>query len=81
MWGIAIPGARIAHEPEPVLVGWTDDATLEQHLLHGPKTQEKSKVEPNGMSDDLGRNPVALVADGIGHAAALKPQAADRKLP
>jgi hypothetical protein len=33
------------------------------------------------MGDDLRWKPVALVADGIGHAAALKPQAADQKLP
>jgi hypothetical protein len=62
--------------PADRLIGY-NDATLEQHLLHKPKTQGKLKVEPTGMGDDLGWKPVALVADRIGHAAALKPQATD----
>jgi hypothetical protein len=33
------------------------------------------------MSDDLGWEPMALVADGLDHAAAIRPQAADQKLP
>jgi hypothetical protein len=33
------------------------------------------------MGDDLGREAMALVADGLGHAAAIRPQAADQKLP
>jgi hypothetical protein len=33
------------------------------------------------MGDDLRWEPVALVTDGIGHAATLQPQASDQKLP
>jgi transposase len=33
------------------------------------------------MGDDLGQEAMALVADGLGHAAAIRPQAADQKLP
>jgi hypothetical protein len=33
------------------------------------------------MDNNLRREPMALVADGVAHAAALTPQAPDQKLP
>jgi hypothetical protein len=32
------------------------------------------------MGDDLGRKPVALVADGLGHAPTSNPEASDQEL-
>ena len=67
--------------PAPDRLIGDDDATLEQHLLDEPEAQRKPEVQPNSMGDDLGRKAVALVADGLGHAAAIRPQAADQELP
>ena len=46
-----------------------------------PQAQGEPEVKPDRMGDDLGRKTVALVADRIGQAAALKSQASDQKLP
>jgi hypothetical protein len=45
-----------------------DDTTLEQHLLDQPQAQWETEVQPDRMSDDQGREPMAFVAYGIGHA-------------
>jgi hypothetical protein len=45
-----------------------DDAALEQHLPDQPQTQWKSDVQPDRMGDDLGREAVTFLADGLGHA-------------
>jgi hypothetical protein len=58
-----------------------DDPALEQHLLDEPKAQRKSEVQPDRMGDDLGWEPMALVADGLGHATALRAEASDQRLP
>ena len=57
------------------------DAALQQHLLHEAKTQRKSEVQPDRMDNDLGREPMALVADGLGHAPTSNPEASDQELP
>jgi hypothetical protein len=33
------------------------------------------------MGNDLGREPMALVADGLGHAPTSNPEASDQELP
>jgi hypothetical protein len=45
-----------------------DNTTLEQHLLDQPQAQGKPEIEPDCMSDDLGRKAVAFVADRLDHA-------------
>jgi len=41
----------------------TRRAAREQNLLHERRTQQESKIEPNGMSDDLGWAALASAAD------------------
>jgi hypothetical protein len=58
-----------------------NDAPLEQHLLDQPEAPRKSEVQPDRMGNNLGREPMALVADGAAHDAALTPEDPDQKLP
>ena len=41
-----------------------DNATLQQHLFNKTQAQRKSEVEPHCVCDGLGRETMALVADG-----------------
>ena len=41
-----------------------DNAALKQHFFDQSQTQGKSKIQPDGVCDDLGRKSVPLVADG-----------------
>ncbi|RAK25649.1 hypothetical protein C7374_12138 [Falsochrobactrum ovis] len=41
-----------------------DNATLQQHFFDKTQAQRKSEVEPHCVCDDLGRETMALVADG-----------------
>ena len=43
-----------------------DDAPFRQHLLHHAQTEREAEIQPNGMADDLGREPVAGVAGAGG---------------
>ena len=61
--------------PSPDRLIGNDDAALEQHLLDEPQAQRKPEVQPDRMGDDLGREPMALVADGLGHAAVITSEA------
>ena len=54
------------------LVG-DDDAALEQRLLDQPQAQGEPEVQPDRIGDDLRWEAMALVADGLGHAAAIRP--------
>jgi hypothetical protein len=67
--------------PAPDRLVRDDDAALEKHLLDKPEAQRKSEVQPNCMGNDLGWESMALVADGFGHATALRTEAFDQWLP
>jgi hypothetical protein len=56
--------------PAPDRFVGDDDAPLEQHLLDQPQAQRKAEIQPYRTGDDLGREAMALVADGLGHHAA-----------
>lgn len=68
------PGVDTAELEDPSsdrFVGDVDTA-LRQKILDVAKTQLEPEVEPDRMCDDLGRKPVALVADmRCGHLAGL----------
>ncbi len=54
--------------PSPDRLIGDNDCAFEQHLLDQPQAQREPEVQPNGMSDDLRREPMALVADRLGNA-------------
>ena len=58
-----------------------DDAACSQQLVHDVQAQRKAEVEPNGVTDDLSREPVAGKAEDSGrcHPARLPCSAASRK--
>ncbi len=69
------PGVDTAELEDP----WSDcfvgdvEAALRHEILDVAKTQLEPEVEPDRMRDDLGRKPVALVADmRCGHLAGLR---------
>jgi hypothetical protein len=68
--------AEFQRPPTDCLIG-DEDAALEQHLFNQPQAQRKTKIQPDRMGDDPKREAVTFVADGMGHAAVLKSQAAD----
>src|SRR5262252_10732874 len=39
-----------------------DDAARGQQLLHHAKTEREAEIQPHGMSDDLGREPIPGIA-------------------
>jgi hypothetical protein len=43
-----------------------DDAALSEQILHVAETEVKAKVEPDGVSDDLGREAVAAIRRSFG---------------
>ena len=56
-------------------------ATFQHHLLHLAQTQVEPDVEPNSMSNDLGRKPVVLVVDFLClHQKCLPPDQSARNL-
>ena len=62
---------ELDHPPTERLAGDFDSA-LERHLLHGSQAETEAEVQPDGMSDDLWRKPVALVVrGGAEHGAPL----------
>jgi hypothetical protein len=63
----SISGAELPTPPADRLVGY-DDTALEQHLLDQAQAQRKPEVQPNRMSDDLGWEAMALVAERLGNA-------------
>jgi hypothetical protein len=58
-------------------VAWSRDSLHSyggQHLLDHPQAQWEPEVKPNRVGDDLRWKSVAFVADGLVHAAGLKPE-------
>src|SRR5690606_23596906 len=56
-------------------------ATFQHHLLDLTQAQVEPDVEPDNMGDDLGRKPVALVADFLClHRHRLRPAQSPRNL-
>ena len=60
-----------------------DDAARGQQLLHHAKTEREAKIQPHGMSDDLGREPIPGVAgpNGCRHPTRLPTLTRWRKCP
>ena len=56
--------AELPHPSPDRLIGDVEPA-LGQKLLHISETQREAEVEPNGLSDHLGRETVARVGDGL----------------
>jgi hypothetical protein len=59
------PAGVIASElPAPLADGLVGDgdAPLRQEVLHVSQAQAKPEIEPDGVADDLGREPVSVVA-------------------
>jgi hypothetical protein len=54
--------------PAPLPDGFVgdDDSPLRQELLDVAKAQTESVIQPNGMTDDLRREPVAVIAVCLG---------------
>jgi len=56
------------HRPVPNGFVIDGDPPLEQQFFDQPQAERKSKIQPNGMGDDLRRKAVAFVADRrLGH--------------
>ena len=56
--------------PSDRLIG--EDAPLGQEVLNIPKTAAEAKVDPDGVSDDVWRESIAVVAGhGVDHPATL----------
>ena len=56
-------GAKFNGPASDRFIGY-DNATLEQHFLNETQAQGKTKIEPDGVCDDLGRKSVTSVTDG-----------------
>jgi hypothetical protein len=58
-----------------------DDATRGQQLLHHPEAKREAEIQPHGIADDLGREPVPAVtgASGRRHPSRLLTRASPRK--
>src|ERR1700730_11194338 len=53
--------------PLPYSFGAYDDATRGQQLLHHAEPEREAEIQPHGMADDLGREPVPAVAGASGY--------------
>ena len=58
-----VVGAKFDRPASDRFVG-DDNAALKQHFFDQTQAQRKTEIEPDGVSDDLGRKPMALVTDG-----------------
>src|SRR5262249_40462457 len=58
-----------------------DDAAGGQRLLHHAQTEREAEIQPHGMADDLGREPIPAVAGASGgrHPTRLLTPACRRK--
>jgi hypothetical protein len=70
-------GERLAELAGPLPHGLVadDDAAGRQQLLNQAQPEREAEMEPGGVADDLGREPVTGVARAGGgrHAARLRP--------
>ena len=78
-------GERLAELQRPLLYRLVadHDAARGQQFVHHAQAQGKAEVEPDGVADDLGREPVAGIAgtSGRGHPVRLPDPACPSKLP
>src|SRR5215472_19375812 len=78
-------GELLAKFARPLPHGFVADnnAARGQQLLHHAKTERKAEIQPHGMCDDLGREPISGVAgpDGCRHPTRLPTLTRWRKCP
>jgi hypothetical protein len=57
-------GKRLAELARPLSDGFVadDDAAGRQQLLHHAQPERKAEIQPHGMADDLGREPIPGIA-------------------
>jgi hypothetical protein len=63
-----LSGVEWAELPTPLPDGLVGDygSSLRQEFLHVPEARRESMVQPNGVTDDLGRKSVSAVASFMG---------------
>ena len=47
------------------------DAAVREEVFDLPETEAESKVEPDGVTDNDGRKPIAWVAQRVGHSGTV----------
>lgn len=78
--GASLPAAQVARNQRPELAGSAADrlignidTSFKHHLLDLAQAQIETDVQPDRVSNDLGPEAVAFVADrGLGHALRLR---------
>src|SRR5260370_40507749 len=76
-------GELLAKFARPLSHGFMadDDAASGQQLLHHAQTKREAEIQPHGMADDFGREPIPGVAgaSGFRHPARLLTPTSRRK--